>query len=485
MRSPPRSSVFPPAAVLLLLAALAVVPASASAADSSFRNPVAPEAANGDDSPDPWIFLDDDRYWLTYTTGDGITVRHSRTLAGLASAHPEQLWPRPGVLEPDDRCCEVWAPEIHRMVGPDGPRWYVYYSAKGSNDEFAHRMYVLESRGNDPGGPYRFKGRLEVPQPFAIDATVATIRGSDYLIYSGGDSFTPTSLYIAPLGDPWTVAGPPVEISAPTLPWERVPFAINEGPEVLSHGDLLHVIYSASWCGTGAYSLGRLTVPKRADLLDPATWAGAKHPSPVFAKAPGRGVWGPGHGSFFTSPDGRQSWMVYHATDEDRGCFTGGLRTTRAQRFHWRGDTPRFGRPVGLGTDIAVPGGDGTVAVQSEDAVRRTGVRRAVVVDDRRLVGYEGLRVNPRDGRFPGLRIRVPRTGRWALHLRLLGGPEAGPVTLRSGGRRIGRRSAGRASERPIDLGYGGIRLQRGDRVIRLRSAAPLTLDQLRLGPRR
>ena len=33
---------------------------------------------------------------------------------------------------------------------------------------------------------------------------------------------------------------------------------INEGPEVLQHDGWLHVIYSASWCGTGAYALGRL-----------------------------------------------------------------------------------------------------------------------------------------------------------------------------------------------------------------------------------
>lgn len=484
MRRPAGTGIGPLAA--FLVSATLAMPALASgpSADSSFRNPVAPETANGDDSPDPWIFRHGGRYWLTYTAPNRIEVRSSRTLAGLASARPRRLWPRPGRSEPDERCCEIWAPEIHRMSGPDGRRWYIYYAAKGSTDQFAHRMYVLESRGDDPAGPYRFKAQLEVPQPFAIDATVATIRGSDYLLYSGGGSFTPTSLYLAPLSDPWTLAATPIEISAPTLPWETVAFAINEGPEVLTHGDLVHVIYSASWCGTGAYSLGRLSVPRRADLLDPATWADAKHPAPVFSRAPGRDVYGPGHGSFFTSPNGRQSWMVYHATDDDRGCFTGGLRTTRAQRFRWRGDVPRFGRPVSLETDIAAPGGDGTVAVQAEEAVARVGGPRVGVVTDRRLVGYAGLRVNPLGNRFPGLRVRVPRGG-WTLHLRLLGGPEAGPVALRTGGRRIGTRSAVRAGERPIELDYGRVRLRRGERMIRLRSPAPLTLDELRLEPRR
>jgi GH43 family beta-xylosidase len=474
------------AARLVLLAtliALATAP-PAGAGGSSFRNPVAPATASGEDSPDPWIFIHRGRYWLTYTTQSRIEVRRARTLAGLASARPKQLWPRPGRIEPDERCCELWAPEIHRMTGPNGPRWYVYYAAKGATDEFVHRMYVLESRGPDPGGPYSFKGQLEVPQPFAIDATVTTIRGSRYLIYSGGSSFTPTSLYLAPLDDPWTVAGTPIEISAPTLPWETVAFAINEGPQVLTHGHLIHVVYSASWCGTGAYSLGRLTVPRRADLLHPTTWLDSKHPAPAFTKAPGRGVHGPGHGSFFTSPDGRESWMVYHATEDDRGCFTGGLRTTRAQRFRWRGDVPRFGSPVGLGTDVAAPGGDGTVAVQAEDAVRRTGIRRAAVVDDRRLVGYEGLRARPRAGRLPALRIRIRRQGDYVVHLRLLGRAKAGRVTIRSGGRRIGTRSARRASERPIELGYGTVRLRRGDFTLQLHTESPLTLDQLRLEPR-
>ena len=62
--------------------------------------------------------------------------------------------------------------------------------------------------------------------------------------------------------------------------------------------------------------------------------------------------------------------MAYHATDADDGCFTGGLRTTRVQRFTWNVDgTPDFGTPVGLSTDIAAPGGDRTITVQAEKAL--------------------------------------------------------------------------------------------------------------------
>ncbi len=335
--------------LLLALACCALAPAPAAA--TSFRNPVVPETA-GDDSPDPWIFRHAGRYWLTYTSTDHIELRSATTLAGLADARPRRLWPAAGAApEPPERCCQLWAPELHRFGG----RWYLYYAAAGAAGAGAagHALYVLESAGADPAGPYRMKGRLALPQPYAIDGTVARVGGRAYLLYSGGASFAPASLWIAPLSNPWTVAAAPLEIARPELPWETVAFAIEEGPQALLHDGTLNVVYSASWCGTGAYALGLLSVPARADLLDPATWAGAKRPQPVFAAAPGAGVFGPGHGSFFRSPDGRESWMVYHATENDTGCFTGGLRTTRAQRFGWNADgTPRFGTPAPLGADL-------------------------------------------------------------------------------------------------------------------------------------
>jgi len=480
-------------ASLLLLAAGCVLasataaPAAASGTGpgSSFRNPVIPETAAGDDTPDPWIFRHAGRYWLTYTTAGHVEVRNARTLDGLASSTPKTLWPPAGQPEPADRCCQVWAPEIHRLNGPNGPRWYVYYSATSDAEGYTHGMYVLESTGSSPAGPYVFKGRLAVPQPYAIDATVGEIRGRLYLLYAGGVSFTPTSILIAPLSDPWTVAGAPVAVSSPTLSWETSFFAINEGPELLLHGGKVNVIYSASWCGSGDYALGRATVPQRADLLDPATWTGAKSPTPVFAGAPARGVYGPGHGSFFTSPDGRESWSVYHATEEKKGCFTGGLRTTRAQRFTWNADgTPDFGTPVSLGTDIAAPGGDGTIAVQAESAKAvRAASTRSEVVTDRRLFGYRGVALTPTGGAhaLATMTVRVPRAGRYDVRVRVLAQPTAGTVTLRGPHGRPVNRSAVRATARAIDLDLGAFRLDAGPNALRLRGTKAITVDQIRL----
>jgi len=469
----------------LLASATTTGASPGTGAGTSLRNPVIPETTAGDDTPDPWIFRHAGRYWLTYTTAGHVEVRAARTLDGLAAARPRRLWPPAGRPEPADRCCQVWAPEIHRLQGPHGIRWYVYYSATSDAEGYTHGMYVLESTGSSPAGPYVFRGRLAVPQPYAIDATVGEIGGRLYLLYAGGASFTPTSILIAPLSDPWTVAGAPVEVSRPTLSWETSIFAINEGPELLLHGDKVNVIYSAAWCGSGDYALGRLTVSRRADLLDPATWTDAKSPTPAFASAPSRGVYGPGHGSFFTSPDGRESWNVYHATEEHKGCFTGGLRTTRAQRFTWNADgTPDFGAPVSLATDVAAPGGDGTIAVQAEStkAFRATSPR-AQLVTDRRLFGYRGVTLPPTGGAhaLATVTIRVPRAGRYDVRLRVLAGPATGTVTLRGPRGRPVRRSAARTSVAPADLDFGALALPGGTNVLRLSGTRPVTIDQARL----
>ena len=73
------------------------------------------------------------------------------------------------------------------------------------------------------------------------------------------------------------------------------------------------------------------------------------------ADPPKSGAFGPGHNSFFQSPDGKEDWILYHANPEaGQGC--GNRRSPRAQRFTWKPDgTPDFGRPVALGVPIPAP----------------------------------------------------------------------------------------------------------------------------------
>jgi GH43 family beta-xylosidase len=130
---------------------------------------------------------------------------------------------------------------------------------------------------------------------------------------------------------------------------------VNEGPEILEHGDKVFLIFSASGCWTNYYELGMLTASKSSDLLDPASWK--KSDQPVFWQSPEAEAFGTGHNTFFKSPDGKQDWILYHANPAaNEGCD--GKRSPRAQPFTWNADgTPNFGRPIPLDQPIPKPSG--------------------------------------------------------------------------------------------------------------------------------
>jgi GH43 family beta-xylosidase len=367
----------PRRAVPIALAVLGALLAASSGAarqavPSTFTNPIVEE-----NSPDPEIQVFRGRYYMTYTHEATIVIRKARRLADLRSAREHVIWDPAAEGEPPERShpSSLWAPEFHRLKGPNGTRWYVYYAASrgGQATPFEQRLHVLESEGDDPLGPYRYRGQVVREASgagFAIDATVhEAADGRRYLLWSGlpdppEEAGAYSALYIAEMKNPWALRTPRVQISKPEYWWEQVPLPANEGPEVLVHDDLLHVIYSASSCATDLYKLGRLTVPADADLLDPVTWEGAKHPDPVFELSISNSVYGPGHNGFFQSPDGTENWIVYHAHDRPGAPLTGtgcyGLRTARAQPFTWNPDgTPNFGEPVALGVELQAPSGEG------------------------------------------------------------------------------------------------------------------------------
>jgi len=70
------------------------------------------------------------------------------------------------------------------------------------------------------------------------------------------------------------------------------------------------------------------------------------------------GVYGPGHNSFTTSPDGSETWIVYHATSGINDGWSN--RKARAQLVSWdEQGMPVFGKPLSLDTAITVPSGEG------------------------------------------------------------------------------------------------------------------------------
>ena len=340
---------------------------TAQQAKQEFANPLL------NSGPDPWVTYHRGTYYYMHTTGNSLAISATRSIADLAQAERKVVWRAPA-SGPYSR--DVWAPELHFLRG----KWYIYFAADAGRNA-SHRIWVMENGNEDPlQGEWQLKGKVaDSTDRWAIDATVFEENSRLYMIWSGweGEANGTQNLYIAELSDPWTVKSERVRISTPQYPWEKVGdlkqrrdpevnpglnpmdpvhVDVNEGPEILRHGDKIFLVYSAGGCWTDSYSMGMLTAETGTNLLDAASWI--KSPVPVFWQSPKADTYGPGHGSFFQSPDGKEDWMIYHANlQADQGC--GNRRAPRAQKFTWNPDgTPNFGRPVGIGVPIARPSGE-------------------------------------------------------------------------------------------------------------------------------
>ncbi len=321
--------------------------------ERTFANPLLPAGA------DPWTIYKDGFYYYTHTFGNRIVLWKTKSIADLKTAQQKTVFtPPPGTLYSK----QVWAPELHHINN----KWYLYFAADSGRNE-DHRIWVLENSAKDPlQGEWVMKGKVADPSDkWAIDASVFRHRGQWYMVWSGweGDTNGQQDIYIARLKNPWTIDGKRVRISSPTHVWERHGtlndpsnprhVAVNEGPQFLTHGNKVHLVFSASGCWTDNYALGVMSADANSNLLDSLSWT--KHPEPVFQTSAENGVYAPGHNSFFTSPDGKEDWILYHANGAPgQGC--GRNRSPRAQRFTWRNGLPFFGEPIKPGEMLAVPG---------------------------------------------------------------------------------------------------------------------------------
>ncbi|MDX1674168.1 MAG: glycoside hydrolase family 43 protein [Longimicrobiales bacterium] len=316
--------------------------------EGTFTNPL------NQSGPDPWMTYYDGSYYLAATTwggpGVGLTMRKAPTIEALKEAEPVQIYQDSTA----DRCCNYWAPEFFLLDGPDGPRWYGYFTGGAAGDDFVNTQYslVIESEGLDPMGPYTYKGKLV--ERNSLDATVLEIRDTLYAVYSVWNATQ--DLAIKRMSSPWETVGPEVVISRPTHAWERQEGTVNEGPfAIRNDAGETFLIYAASACWGPNYKLGRLDYVG-GDPVSTDAWE--KHAEPVFEREDAHDVYGPGHATFFTSPDGTEEWMAYHANDEPTdGCDMG--RTPRIQPYTWNDDgTPDFGVPVAPWTPLEPPAGE-------------------------------------------------------------------------------------------------------------------------------
>lgn len=316
--------------------------------EDTFTNPLLTSGA------DPWVEQKDDWYYFTHTTGRDLRLYRTKKLSELSKAQVKTVWYPPAT---GMNAKQIWAPEIHYLDG----KWYFYYAADDGLNE-NHRMWVLENSAEDPfAGTWVDKGELALADDkWAIDGTAFEHNGQLYFLWSGweGDVNVQQDIYITRMVNAWTPEGPRVRLSQPDHDWETkgVKPTINEAPQFLARNGKLFIIYSASGCWTDDYTLGMLSADASSDPMDPASWT--KHPEPLLEKNGAAQAYGPGHNCFFTSPDGTEDWIIYHANPEaGQGC--GGKRSPRMQPFEWTDDGfPDFGEPVALGAAIPVPSGE-------------------------------------------------------------------------------------------------------------------------------
>lgn len=324
----------------------------------TFTNPLLPSGA------DPWAIYRGGSYYYMHTTGRDLSIWKTPDLARLSTAAKTTIW-TPPATGPYSK--NIWAPELHWLAG----KWYVYFAADDGRNA-NHRLYVLENPAADPTtGQWTMKGELQTPDnKWSIDGSVFEHRGQLYAIWSGweGDQNGRQDIYLARMSNPWTITGKRLRISTPTQAWEQhglLPrfgagepayILVNEGPQFLaSPNGRVNIVFSANGCWTDFYALGLVWASPTTNLLDPAAWH--KTEQPVFVAREVKGTYAVGHNCFFTSPNGQQNWLLYHANSAPgQGC--GRERSPRMQPFTFALDgTPVFGDPLPTDQSLSTPTG--------------------------------------------------------------------------------------------------------------------------------
>lgn len=352
------------------------------------------------DGADPWIIQKDGIYYYTKTTGDTITLYCSENLSDIAAGEKKDLFSENESIE------SFWAPELHYL----DHRWYIYFAASTYKSDI-HTMYVLFNENEDPfKGEWTCTEMKGMDDKFAIDGTVLTVKNDRYFIWSGWEGYenVQQNLYIAKMLSPTETEKGKIQISQPEFEWEKqgTPF-VNEGPQVIVKGDTVNLLYSASGSWTDDYCLGLLNANVQDDLSDPSVWS--KRETPVFQTA--NNVFGPGHNSFVESPDGKDTYMIYHSA---RWKGSGWNRSVRMQTVEFdRNGVFMECKPVKSEDTIPIPGGE-------ENRIRWTVGKRELsdnlkkVKDGNALSGYavEGFKDSSQNVTWT---VRVPKEGIYTL----------------------------------------------------------------------
>lgn len=316
----------------------------------SFVNPIADV-----ESADPCVVCDASLgyYYFLRSSGKSVDLYRARRLADVRQGEKRIAWAANGESEIRG---DVWAPELHLH---SSRKWYVYASGRLANGKVA--LFALESRTRDPFDGFVFKGVLDA-ETWGIDPTFYEAGdGQMYLAYSTGKKGVGQVLAVRRLANPWTFAGPGAVLAQAQEPWElRPPYvpgkwgSILEGPYFLARGERLFLVYSANGCWSDDYALGVLELVGD-DILSASSWK--RHADPILVK--GNGVFGPGHATFFKSPDGTETWCAFHGMRHANEKLEALPRVLHVQRVGFTASgVPMIGFCLGRTARLTPPSGE-------------------------------------------------------------------------------------------------------------------------------
>lgn len=290
-----------------------------SVTTDTFQNPLLETGLN------PSCVFYNGIYYYTQGNNSSIQIWETTDITKLNEAKTKQVW----AAENPDSMQNIWAPDLQRIGG----KWYIYMSAGNSNRANRH-IYVLENTAEKPTeGTFMLKGMitLDAGSNWGIEPTSFVHKGKQYLVWAGQEEDalqlgfeTKINLYIALMENPWTLASERVLISKPELEWEREwvnedgtrpakPYYCNESPAFTYSPDStqLDIFFNSNSFSTVYHCVGVITAQAEANLLDASSWI--KNPEPIFLQNPTDSVLGPGGLCFIPSPDGTESYLLYHA----------------------------------------------------------------------------------------------------------------------------------------------------------------------------
>ncbi|CAG7824204.1 unnamed protein product [Allacma fusca] len=291
-------------------------------------------------SADPAVIRLGEYYYMTLSEAGTteLTIYKSKILTDFRNA--EKIV----VYTTKNGQSNLWAPEMHLIDG----HLYIYFCMDGNGK--LHRNYVIQAISDDPFGEWSEEISL-MPEEDGIDGTVMKHGdGKLYYIWASGGW-----LFLSRMFDPLTIGESRLILRKPTSWWELQGQTTNEGPFVIYKNGVSFLIFSASFTFEANYCLGMMSIEGHRDPMVPSNWWYGND-YPVFWRNDDEDVYAPGHASFTVSPDGSETWMVYHAASNT--THINGFRIARLEKIEWdENGYPVFPRPHGFNHPQAVPSG--------------------------------------------------------------------------------------------------------------------------------